>query len=426
MPFRHIKDFIAAFPAIKGMSQSQQKTCLEAFNALKKEGMEDGKAITTAMARAKSTKLNEVIHFVTPINLEEGSNVVEIELLRTGIIQDRMLEITDSMLEDYVRNYKANVYGTELQINLNHMRGTDAAGWIVDVYKSGVSLMAKVELTILGVEKIKNKLYKFVSSELAPQYPHCETGVLVSNVLIGAALTNTPALKRQQPISLSEIDKALILKSSMFKKYIEDLQGRAKLTVEDVKLARTLLSEVAPEDADQAQADVEDLEKKQQEQAEADKKAEEDAKAEADAKAKAQADALAEQGKNTVSLEEHNRLKAELEVKTLTEEVSKTLVLSDKNKDLAFGFLDEDVPAVVAFLQGLNDVQRTAFKGLVSKVKSVDFSTRGGKATETVNLTGDNDDKIVSLAEKFMSEDAKLSVGEAQHKAKVQLGLVKA
>lgn len=131
------------------------------------------------------------------------------------------------MLEDYVRNFKANVYGTELQINREHKRGSEAAGWIEDLYVEGDSLMAKVDWTELGTDLINKKLFKFVSSELAPQYPHCDSGILVSNVFIGAALTNTPALKRQQPIALSEQDKAFIIHRSMFKKYIEDLKSRA-------------------------------------------------------------------------------------------------------------------------------------------------------------------------------------------------------
>lgn len=428
MPFSSVKDFVKSFPSIKGLTQAQQKKCLEIFNALKKQGMADGKAIATAMTKAKQAMMDETLHFVAPITLSEDSTISDIEVLRVGVIQDRMLEITKSMLEDYVRNFNANVYGTELQINLEHNRGSQAAGWITNLYLNGDSLMAKVDWTVLGTDMISKKLYKFVSSELAPQYPHCDTGILVSNVFIGAALTNTPALKRQQPIALSEQDKALILNSSMFKKYIEDLKQREKLSAKDVEFARSLLSEVAPEDAEQAQADVADLEKKQQEQAEAEAKAAEDAKQAADAEAKAKADEaakLAEQNKGTVSLEEYNRVKSELEVKTLTEDVTKSLVLSDKNKDVAFGFLDEDVPAVVGFMQTLSDVQRAAFKGIVAKVKSVDFSTRGGNAMKTVNLSGDTEDQIVALADKFMAEDKNLTVGQAQHKAKIQLGLVK-
>ena len=428
MPFKSVKDLEKSFPSIKSLAPDQKRKCLEVFNALKGEGMEDKKAIATAMAKAKEMKMSETLHFVAPVTLSEDSTISDIEVLRVGIIQDRMLEITKFMLEDYVRNFKANVYGTELQINLEHRRGSEAAGWITDLYVNGDSLMAKVDWTELGTEKISKKLFKFVSSELAPQYPHCDTGILVSNVFIGAALTNTPALKRQQPLALSEQDKAFILNSSMFKKYIEDLKTREKLSVSDISFARTLLSDVASEDADTAKAEVDDLEKKQQEQADAEAKAAEDAKKAQEAeveKAKAdEAAKLSEQTK-TVSLDEYNKVKQELEVKNLTEDVTKTLVLSDKNKDVAFGFLDEDVAGVVSFMQTLNETQRASFKAIVAKVKSVDFSTRGGSADKTVTLSGDTEDQILQLADKLMSEDKSLSVGQAQWKAKVQLGFEK-
>lgn len=380
-------------------------------------------------AKKEGGKTPDMFHFVTPVTLSEETGTSVIEVLRVGIIQDRMLEITMSMLEDYVRNFKANVYGTEVQVNLEHNRGSQAAGWISEIFIQGESLMARVDWTELGKDMISKKLFKFVSSELAPQYPHCDTGILVSNVFIGAALTNTPALKRQQPIALSEQAKALIHNSIMLKKFVEGLKQRVKLSAEDIAFARTLLSDASPEDADEVKADVDELEKKQKEQADAEATAAEEAKKAAEDAEKAAKEAtekLAEVEGKTISLSEYNKLKAELEVKNLTEEVNTSLVLSDKNKDLTFGFLGESVPEVVAFMQTLSEPQRVTFKSIVSKVKSVDFSTRGGNATETVALSGDMEDKVIALADKFMKEDANLKVTEAQYKAKVQLGLAKA
>lgn len=428
MPYKSVKDFAAAFPAVKSMSPEQKKKCLDIFNALKREGMEDGKAIATAMSRAKQEDMSDTFHFVAPVCLSEETTTSDIEVLRVGIIQDRMLEITKSMLEDYVRNFKANVYGCDLQINLEHRRGSAAAGWIKDLYISGDSLMARVDWTELGTENVRKQLFKYVSSELAPQYPHCDTGILVSNVFIGAALTNTPALKRQQPLALSELDNEITLNRSMFPKYIEDLKQREKLSAADIAFARTLLSEVSDEQAEEAKAEVDELEKKQQEQAEAEAKAAEEAKKAQEAEveqAKAEEAAKLSEKANVVSLEEFNKVKSQLEIKTLTEEVNASLVLSDKNKDLAVGFLDEEVPAIVAFMQSLNDEQRNQFKSIVAKVKSVDFATRGKNAMEAVKLNdgASTEDQVIALAEKLMKENPSMDVIAAQREAKSQLGI---
>lgn len=371
------------------------------------------------MREALIEKTAENLRYTSTVNLAENGAISDIEVLRAGVIQDRMLEITTSMLEDYVRNFQANVYGTEIQVNLEHNRGSAAAGWIKDLYIQGGSLMARVEWTEMGQENIKKQLYKFVSSELAPQYPHCDTGILISNVFIGAALTNTPALKKQQPITLSEEARQLFLTKRMFQKYITELKQREKLTSQDVAFARSLLSEVAPEEVEASTKEVEDLEKKQAEQAEADAKAEAEEKAKAEAQ---EAQTLAEK-QAVVSLAEYNAIKEQLETKNLAEEVTKTLVLSD-NGGVSTGFLDADAPSVVSFMKTLSEEQRKTFTDLALKVKTVDFSVKGANANESAkaNLSEDEIDmKVLALADEIMAKDPKTGIMEAMKMARTQL-----
>lgn len=56
--------------------------------------MQDVKAIQTALARAREEKMEENFSFVSPVTLAEGTTKSVIEVLRVGVIQDRMLEIT--------------------------------------------------------------------------------------------------------------------------------------------------------------------------------------------------------------------------------------------------------------------------------------------------------------------------------------------
>lgn len=354
------------------------------------------------------------------VSLAEGEKSSVVEALRVGIIQDRGLEITDKMLADYVANHEKDVYGTPLQVNIGHFREGEAAGWIKRLFIEGESLMMEVEWTELGIDKISKKLYKFVSSELAFDYPDSKTGDYVKNVFIGAALTNVPAMKNQVPIKLSEEERQkrqdLIHHNAMFNKLITDLKARTKLSAADVSFARTMLSEVPEAEKQVATKEVDDLEAKQKEQAEADEKAAADAKKKED-------EALAEKAKGqTVSLAEHMALKEKVEKAELKEAVSKTLVLSTSVKT---GFKDAELDEVVSFMHSLTSDQRAKFNSLMGKVVSVDLNVIGETTTANVNLSGDESEAIVALAQKKFDEaknaGKEISMSEAQKAATAEV-----
>lgn len=353
------------------------------------------------------------------VSLAEGEKSSVVEALRVGIIQDRGLEITDKMLADYVANHEKDVYGTPLQVNIGHFREGEAAGWIKRLFIEGESLMMEVEWTELGIDKISKKLYKFVSSELAFDYPDSKTGDYVKNVFIGAALTNVPAMKNQVPIKLSEEERQkrqdLIHHNAMFNKLITDLKARTKLSAADVSFARTMLSEVPEAEKDTATKDVEDLEAKQ-------KKQEADDAAAAETKKK-EDEALAEKAKGgVVSLAEHQALKEKVEKAELKEAVSKTLVLSTSVKT---GFKDAELDEVVSFMHSLTSDQRAKFNSLMGKVVSVDLNVIGETTTANVNLSGDESEAIVALAQKKFDEaknaGKEISMSEAQKAATAEV-----
>lgn len=359
-------------------------------------------------------------HATAPVELAEGSRESVIELLRVGTIRDRDLHITADMLNGHVENFKAGTYGVDLQVNLGHCREGEAAGWIKDVFvkeADGVlSEYATVEWNDLGIEKISSKRYKYISSEFTFEYQDDATGEWRNHVLIGAALTNIPAMKRQKPVSLSE--EELTRNHHMFKKYIENMKKRVKLSAEDVADMRQMLSEASEEDQEASKQDVEDLAKKQEEQAKADA----DAAAEA-AKVQAAKDAetaqLNEKG-GVVSLAEHNALKQKIATMELNEEVDGSLMCSEKNPT---GFRPDAKSDVVGFMLSLSEGQRVAFKGLMTKLSSVDFSTHGksGEEAVSVQLSAESDvaDKIVALSTKYHSEG--LSAADAQKKATAEV-----
>lgn len=404
MPFASVGDLERAIPAVRGLRPEQKVQALSVWNA----------------AAAKAEAAGEHLRYTAAVVLGEDAKTSVIEVLRVGTIQDRGLVITAGMLADYVRNFKDGVYGVDVQVNLGHDRDGEAAGWIRDLYVEDGKLMAQVEWTELGAEKVGKKLFQYVSSELAPRYPHADTGKEVRNVFIGAALTNVPALKRQQPVTLSEEDLRLFIdrrkadhSHAMLTKLIEKMQGRATLSAEDMKLVRELLAEATAEEQATHKDAVAKLEEKVESE---DEKTEEEKAAEA-AAAKEKADEeLNEKLKNTVPLSEHNALKEKFERKELAETVQGTLLTS---KEHPTGFRGEAKDKVVEFMLGLSEAQRTEFTTLMADVVSVDYTVRGSAAAAA--LTGDDDEKTVKLAEQLMKDGKAKTITEAQKMAAAEL-----
>lgn len=344
----------------------------------------------------------KLFHHIVPISLAEGSKSSDIEVLRVGTIQDRGLKITEAMIDEYIKNFKENVYGTELQVNLEHNRGSAAAGWIKDIYKKTVEgvvrLYATVNWTALGIENVTKDLFKFVSAELANNYPHHQTGKKVDNVFIGLALTNTPALKGQSPIALSEEEKQLF-NSRMLKTLLGEFRKRAFVSKADKALIKTMLDEAPEEEKTENKAAADEVEAKPEAPKEEPKKPEE---------------ALTDQ----VSVQKFKEM--QLEVATLREKdkrniaitLADTFMLSDSVK---VGFAGAETKTeLVDFLLELSPDEVTKFKALLSKVSTIELATKGKTATKEDNKNDDDEDDldekttfIAKTAAKLMSEGKK-------------------
>lgn len=315
--------------------------------------------------------MNKNIFTFSDISLKEGQAKSQVEVLRTGVIRDREWRITDEMLEMYVKNFKENVYGTEVQVNLEHNRGSEAAGWVKDLYKDGSKLFAEVEWTELGTEKITKKLFKFVSAELALEYPHHESGEICQNVFIGLALTNTPALKGQKALALSEIQE--LNNTLMLKKFIELLTARAFVSKEEKETMRALLAEASEEEKAEVEAGTAEVEAKPEEVQPTE---EELAKKKADEEAAAAAEAQ-KQGEQAPPAEAPVEPPAEApQGEQLSEvqlaEKAKLQALEEENKQLKQEKLLSQIQSGVEVFM-LSDNQKTGFVEAKSKSKLVDF-----------------------------------------------------
>lgn len=405
--------------------------------------------------------------YLSAIHLTEGVATSDIEVLRVGKIFDRDLEITGAMLEDYVRNFKDNVYGVPLQVNLGHQREGEAAGWIEDLFLSptGESLMMRVNWTELGREKIMKKLYKFVSAELAPHFPRHTDGKLIDNVFIGAALTNTPAMKDQTPVGLTEELNSLFIKrnSNMFAKLLAEYSKRAYLSAEDKTLVKNLLSELSPEEQEKHKDEVGTIEAKPEEPTESEEETEEEETAEDTTEGeKTEEEKLAEKKNKKIKIKSKKMsdcdpmakskemmsetitrqelaeklsekdakiqaLQEKLETQELSEMVDKEIMLGE---DGGNGFVEVDEKnhttrnKIVGFIKTLSEAQRSIFKELLKEVRSVETGTRGfsnnfGNFTQQDNRSFE--DKVLSLSEKKFRDGTAKTMAEAQDLAYAEL-----
>lgn len=360
---------------------------------------------------------------------ESEDKTIEVEVLRVGTIRDRDLKITEKMLSDMVENHKKGVYGTELQMNIGHKREGEAGGWIKDLYLKGKSLMAKIEPTKLGIDKISNKLYKYVSAEFADRFPHHESGKIVDNVFIGLALTNVPALKGQSPIVLSEdIELNNYNDMSMFKQLLSEMKARAFVSKEDKEMLKKLSEELSDEEQKEVEPEMAEVEAMPEEAPEEEKpEGEEEKKEEAPESPEGggeeapKTEELAEK-LNTVTTElaekdaRIKQLEEDANRTKLSEQFEKTMMLSE---DKATGFRGEAKDGVVEFMLSLTDAQLDSFTKLMSEISHVDLNVYGGNGA--VNTSTDKQEQIVELSERFLKEGKAKDITEAQKMAAAEV-----
>ena len=123
--------------------------------------------------------------------------IIDIPLLPEGSFEHPWygeLKWTPEVLQQTAENFQSGVLGISPCLNFDHCATgeTRAAGWIEDVYHvPGVGLEAKVKLNRAGREAIGGREYRYISAEFAKDLTRAD-GRSYRNVIVGAALTNTP------------------------------------------------------------------------------------------------------------------------------------------------------------------------------------------------------------------------------------------
>lgn len=234
---------------------------MTAFNASMKDGKSEeecAKIAWSAVGNAGFKKVNDKW-----VKLEETASTYfytvklgetnELEIMRVGSWKHPLygdLVITNTTLDEIIKHFEDNVRGIDVAIDLEH-RGTAykgaAVGWIKKLKKMGTKLLATVDWTQLGKEKIASGEYKYFSPEYQEKYVDNETGKVYNNVLLGGGLTNKPFIKKMAPVLLSEevsneFSKPATLNneeevSQMDKKLLDVLKLSENATQEEIAIA---------------------------------------------------------------------------------------------------------------------------------------------------------------------------------------------
>lgn len=184
---------------------------------------------------------NKRIRFLAGrIQLAEGATST-VTVTRAGSFTDPRygrFEITQAMLLSMVENFRKGVYGQDIFIDVAHKPSDGAAGKVVSLSVDGDKLIAQVEWTPFGVEAIKDKGYVYLSAEYSDNWRDNEAGLQHGPVLLGAALTIRPVIKRLDPIRLSEdSDNPTLLHPDLIRNLTEDANAMLKTFLEKLKAA---------------------------------------------------------------------------------------------------------------------------------------------------------------------------------------------
>jgi len=149
------------------------------------------------------------------------------------------IDITSDRVKGFVESVKNKVRGIDPSINYMHEGDGEAAGWVKDAQARSDGLWVLVEWTTDAVRKIKDKAFRYFSTEFFDEWED-SAGTKHKDVFFGGALTNRPFMKNLVPINLSELTtvNAFELVAAVTGKDIDSLKGGSNMPLSDDDLKK--------------------------------------------------------------------------------------------------------------------------------------------------------------------------------------------
>lgn len=205
---------------IKSLPKHAQDIWIAAFNnSIKDKDEESSNKIAWGAVKNagygkkddKWIKLSESYMYLNSIELSETEELPKsVEIMRLGQWNHPLygkFKITSETFSEIIKNFDDKVRGVDICFDLEHggtNKKSEAVCWVNKIRQDGDRLLAEVDWTDLGKEKVKSKSFRYFSPEFRFNYEDEETGKKYKNVLLGGGLTNKPFIKKMSPIMLSE------------------------------------------------------------------------------------------------------------------------------------------------------------------------------------------------------------------------------
>ncbi len=161
-----------------------------------------------------------MLRFLT--QLQQGqANGAPIEALYVGthVLSDRgqVLEVTEEMVDEIVRNFAALDGPERIPISVNHNTGAGtleearAVGWIIRMFKQTndegrISLMMEPRWLDDAREAIEQEHFRFVSVGMMLRDKHPTSGEEIGAHVLELSITNVPAIAGLMPITLTAMN----------------------------------------------------------------------------------------------------------------------------------------------------------------------------------------------------------------------------
>lgn len=166
----------------------------------------------TRILRLSQDSAGRTVRFLSGlVDLPEGKDTIWVTVTRTGSFSDPRygrFEISRDMLMSMVRNFDARVLGQDVFLDVEHKPADGAAAKVLRLAVEGDRLRAQVQLTPFGIAAIRERGFRYLSAEYVENWQDNELGQTHGPVLLGAALTVRPVIKRLDPIQLSCVTDA--------------------------------------------------------------------------------------------------------------------------------------------------------------------------------------------------------------------------
>lgn len=162
------------------------------------------------------------------------------------------LKFTPDRIRRFVDSVKQKVRGIDPDIDYDHKRdvakGMSAAGWVRDAEERSDGLWLLVEWTKKASQAIKDREYRYFSTEFVDEWTSPK-GDKFTDVVLGGGLTNRPFLKDLQPVNLSELTDPDNEENTMELAELARILGLSEdVTEDDVKAKLSELAGSAPLD----------------------------------------------------------------------------------------------------------------------------------------------------------------------------------